>query len=70
LENQVNNPTQSERMLLRREEVEEMTGLSRSTIYREIKADRFPKPVRTAVRAVSWRRTDIENWISSLQVAG
>ncbi len=63
------SPNQSERLLLRRDEVEELTGLSRSTIYREIKAGRFPKQVRTAARAVSWRKTDIDDWVASLEAA-
>ena len=62
-------PSQSERILLRRNEVEELTGLSCSTIYREMKAGRFPKRVRTAARAVRWRKTDIEDWVASLDAA-
>ena len=40
------------RELLRREEVEERFGLSRSWIYREMRAGRFPEPVRIGKRTV------------------
>ena len=39
-----------------------MTGLGRSTIYRLIADDKFPCPVRLGLRAVAWRRTDLDQW--------
>ena len=51
---------------MRRKDVEEMTGLSRSTIYRQVSAGKFPAPVKTAARAVTWKREDIEKWIDEL----
>ncbi len=50
---------------LRRREVEEITGLSRSTIYRLMKAGQFPHPVKTGSRAVRWRLSDIIAWMDS-----
>lgn len=47
-----------------------MTGLSRATAYRYLKADRdFPKPVRLSDSAarnapVAFRLQDIQHWIS------
>ena len=38
------------------------TGLGRSTIYKLIAEDKFPRPVRVGGRAVAWRRTDIDRW--------
>lgn len=49
-------------MFLRMRSVTRMTGLGRSTIYRLIAEDRFPRPVRLAKRAVAWRRVDLERW--------
>ncbi len=49
------NPTRSMRMsarLMRRQEVEKLTGLSRASIYRLIRSGRFPPPVRVSDAAV------------------
>ena len=50
------------RKLLRREEVEEQLGLSRSWICSEIRAGRFPEPVRIGKRAVTWLVLDPDKW--------
>lgn len=50
---------------LRRPEVENLTGLSRSTIYLMISNGEFPKPVRIGRRAVAWRESTIQSWIDS-----
>lgn len=42
-----------------------ITGKSRSSIYRDIKAGLFPAPVQIGQRAVAWRSSDIEAWLSS-----
>lgn len=47
---------------LRRPAVEAETGLSRSSIYRMIKAKEFPRPIRIGKQAVAWRSSDIEQW--------
>ena len=51
--------------LLRREEVESRVGLKRSSIYREMRAGRFPLPVKVGPRAVRWSSTEIETWLAS-----
>ena len=51
--------------ILRRREVEHVTGLSRSTIYAAMKAERVPKPIKLGPRAVGWVETDIREWIES-----
>lgn len=38
-------------------------GLCRSTIYKLIAEQKFPRPVRVGDRAVAWRRADIDRWI-------
>ena len=57
------------RELLRREEVEERFGVSRSWIYCEMRAGRFPEPVRIGKRAVRWRVTDLDKWAEDRPVA-
>jgi prophage regulatory protein len=49
--------------LLRRPEVEAITGLSRSTIYAWMKGGEFPQPVALGTRIVAWRERDIESWL-------
>lgn len=56
--------------LLRRREVEEITGLSRSAIYRKISEGTFPRPVKIGSTAVRWRESDIEAWMASLPDSG
>ena len=55
--------------LLRRREVEELTGLSRASIYRLMRRGRFPLPVRVSATAVRWKASDITVWIQSRPVA-
>ena len=54
---------------LRRTEVEELTGLARSTIYTAMARGAFPRPVRWGKRAVRWRLDDIEQWFASRPTA-
>ena len=49
-------------VFLRLQAVIRVTGLSRSTLYRLIADEQFPRPVRLGPRAVAWRRTDVEAW--------
>lgn len=50
--------------LLRLEAVEERTGLKKSSVYAGMKARTFPAAVRLSARAVGWRESDIDRWIS------
>ena len=47
----------------RRNEVENITGLSRSTIYQLMSEDLFPKPIKLGRRAVGWRSDILEHWL-------
>ena len=51
--------------LLRRREVERITSMSRSSIYRYMQAGTFPQPVRVGPAAVRWRVSDITAWLES-----
>lgn len=53
--------------LLRRPQVERITGLSRSTIYDWIKKGDFPAPVKLGARLVAWRESDVTAWLESCQ---
>ena len=55
--------------LLRRREVERITGMSRSSIYRLMQEGEFPRPVRVGPAAVRWKSSDITAWIESRPVA-
>lgn len=60
---------------LRRHVVQEVTGLSRSTIYAKLDptsqyydAD-FPRPVRLGKRAVGWPESSIQEWLAQRETA-
>ena len=57
------------RELMRREEVEERFGVSRSWIYNQMRAGRFPEPVKISERAVRWRVADLDEWAADRPVA-
>ena len=48
--------------LLRLPDVQKLTGLSRSSIYRLEALGEFPKRVRLSERAVAWREEDLVKW--------
>lgn len=48
--------------LLPLERVKEVTGCSRSGIYRD---PTFPKPVKLSPRRVAWVEGEVQNWIRS-----
>ncbi|WP_078059170.1 helix-turn-helix transcriptional regulator [Tropicimonas marinistellae] len=54
--------------IFRRTAIEEITGLSRSTIYAMMARDEFPRPVRIGRRAVGWREIDMRTWLESRKV--
>ncbi|WP_458735384.1 AlpA family transcriptional regulator [Zobellella taiwanensis] len=49
--------------LIKLKEVMDCTGLARSTIYKFISEDSFPKPVPLGERAVAWIEGEIQEWI-------
>lgn len=49
--------------ILRRNEVESRIGLARSTIYKRIADQTFPKPVPLGPRAVGWIESEISAWL-------
>ena len=59
------NTIQNKLTILRRKEVEQRTGLSRSTIYLRIQEGTFPKPVNLGARAVGWLGHEIDAWLTA-----
>ena len=53
----------------RRRAVEEITGLSRSTIYDMMSRGLFPRPVKLTGKAVGWPESAIADWLASRQQA-
>jgi prophage regulatory protein len=49
--------------ILRRAQVQERTGLSRSSIYKLMQEGTFPKSVSLSARAVGWRSNHIDQWL-------
>ena len=51
------------RRLLRLPEVRQRVGLSRTEIYRRIKRNTFPSPVRLGPQSRAWDSAAIDRWI-------
>ena len=51
--------------LLKSRQVEEITGISRSSIYRLMPRGEFPPRVKVGRTAVRWRASDITAWMES-----
>ncbi|MEI7444438.1 MAG: AlpA family transcriptional regulator [Burkholderiales bacterium] len=49
--------------LLSFREVAALTGRSRTSIYADIKAGRFPRPIKTGLRSSRWLAEEVEDWI-------
>ena len=51
--------------VLKRNSVESITGLSRSSIYAKMENGAFPKSVKLGERSVGWLAHEIQQWIES-----
>jgi prophage regulatory protein len=51
--------------LMRRREVERVTGLSRAGIYKAMRGGYFPENVKIGVNAVRWRVADVQRWLAN-----
>lgn len=51
--------------IIKRPEVESITGLSRSTIYVKMGAGTFPKPIKLSERSVGWLEHEIQEWVKN-----
>lgn len=50
---------------LRLSELTHLTGLSTSTIYLQIKANKFPKPYKITDRSSGWLESEVRRWLMS-----
>ena len=60
-----NNTRHQTDPLLTRREVETQCGLSTSSVYRLMRAGLFPEPIRIGIRAVRWRSSEINSWLTT-----
>lgn len=51
--------------VIRRRQVEQRTGLTRSALYQLMRSGEFPEPVHISVRAVGWIEAEVDDWIRS-----
>ncbi len=51
--------------IYRLKNVIEVTGMSRSTIYRLMDQDKFPKPIKLSQRIIGFLEEDIDQWIQN-----
>ncbi len=51
--------------MLRPREVAERTGLSRTTIWRRVRAGKFPSPVILGEQAIGWPNSVITDWLDA-----
>lgn len=51
---------------LRLPEVKNMTGLSKTEIYRRVKAGTFPKQIRVSQRVAVWPLSRVQTWLKEL----
>ncbi len=52
--------------ILRQKDVCDLTGLSKTTLWRRVRAGEFPAALRLGgpdSRAVGWRRSEVEAWL-------
>ena len=54
---------------IRLKELALMLSLAKSTIYRLIKENKFPKPIKLTVRTSVWRLSVINQWIADKENA-
>lgn len=53
--------------IIRLPQVVEITGLSRSSIYRMAASGEFPQPLKLGKRSSGWRSSTITEWLDSRQ---
>ncbi|BAK75431.1 phage transcriptional regulator, AlpA [Pseudogulbenkiania sp. NH8B] len=51
--------------IIRLKEVMELTGLSKTTIYEQMRTGNFPAGRKIGTRAVGWPSTEIEQWLQA-----
>ena len=52
-----------------RHELEQLLKVSPATIYRWIKEDKFPAPIRLGANMVRWKASHIEAWMMAREAS-
>lgn len=55
--------------ILRKDQVCQLTGLGKTSIYEMARAGQFPRPIELGARARGWLRAEIEQWIEERRQA-
>lgn len=61
-----NAPMSNVDRIVRQKEVCHLTGLSKTSLYREVAEGRFPPPLRLGPRMVGWRLSTVQQWVQEL----
>lgn len=51
--------------ILRIDDVSSLTGLSKSSIYKQIRQNQFPQSIKLTARATGWDSREVEKWITN-----
>jgi len=51
--------------IMKRPTVEDVTGLSRSSIYEKMKTGTFPKNIKLSERSVGWLAHEVQEWLKN-----
>ena len=49
--------------ILRIEQVAGQTGLSRSSVYKQMRLGLFPKVIKLTARSSGWKESEVQGWI-------
>lgn len=61
---------QKSSIILRMSDLIPKLGLGKTSIYRLIKEDGFPKPIKLTRHSVGWYEHEIDEWLLSRERAG
>jgi prophage regulatory protein len=56
-------------IILRKRDVLAAIGMRPTWLHEAVKRGTFPRPVRLGARAVGWRKSEVESWLKSREVA-
>ena len=56
--------------LMRLEQVETMVSLKKSAIYKMIKSETFPAPIKIGKHATAWKESEVQAWIARRTTGG
>lgn len=54
---------QTQERILRINKVLQLTGLTRSTLYRKMHQGTFPKQIKLSLRCAGWRESAVNSWL-------